>query len=114
MPCAAIGDCPAVAAGVDVDVGHLQVELRLPACRSLKDKRAVIKPILEGARRRYQVAAAEVGYQEKWQRAELGFAAVAGTSGHVRQVLQSVERFVWSFPEVEVLEMSSGSVTSDA
>jgi len=55
-----------------------------------------------------------VGYQEKWQRAELGFAAVAGTSGHVSQVLQSVERFVWSFPEVEVLEMSSGSVTSDA
>jgi uncharacterized protein YlxP (DUF503 family) len=55
-----------------------------------------------------------VGYQEKWQRTELGFAAVGGTSGHVREVLQSVERFVWSFPEVEVLEMSAGSVTSDA
>jgi uncharacterized protein YlxP (DUF503 family) len=55
-----------------------------------------------------------VGFQEKWQRAELGFAAVAGTSGHVRDVLQSVERFVWSFPEVEVLEMSSGSVVADA
>jgi uncharacterized protein YlxP (DUF503 family) len=40
-----------------------------------------------------------VGYQEKWQRTELGFAAVGGTSGHVR---------------VEVLEMSSGSVRSDA
>ncbi|MBV8386927.1 MAG: DUF503 domain-containing protein [Acidimicrobiia bacterium] len=79
----------------------------LPACHSLKEKRALIKPILEGARRRYQVAAAEVGYQEKWQRAELGFAAVAGSSSHVTEVLQSVERFVWSFPEVEVLEATS-------
>jgi uncharacterized protein YlxP (DUF503 family) len=60
------------------------------------------------------VAAAEVGYQDKWQRAELGFAAVSGNSGHVTDVLQSVERFVWSFPEVEVLEASSGCVTSDA
>jgi hypothetical protein len=29
-------------------------------------------------------------------------------------VLQSVERFVWSFPEVEVLDVSSGFVASDA
>ncbi|MCU1451134.1 MAG: hypothetical protein JWP02_3304 [Acidimicrobiales bacterium] len=54
-----------------------------------------------------------MGYQDKWQRAELGFAAVAGNSTHVTDVLQSVERFVWSFPEVEVLDMSSGFVPSD-
>jgi uncharacterized protein len=59
------------------------------------------------------VAAAEVGYQDKWQRAELGFAAVAGNAGHVTDVMQAVERFVWSFPEVEVLDMSSGFVASD-
>ena len=73
----------------------------------------MIKPILDGARRRYQVAAAEVGYQDKWQRAELGFAAVAGNSGHVSDVLQSVERFVWSFPEVEVLDTTSGFAPDD-
>src|SRR5207253_6834439 len=90
------------------DVGHLHVALRLPACHSLKEKRAVIKPILDGARRRFQVAAAEVGFQEKWQRTELGFAAVSGRSGHVKEVLDAVERFVWTFPEVEVTESSTG------
>ena len=74
----------------------------------MKEKRAVIKPILEGARRRYQVAAAEVAFQDQWQRAELGIAAVAGESGHVTAVLDQVERFVWSFPEVEVLACSRG------
>jgi uncharacterized protein YlxP (DUF503 family) len=49
------------------------------------------------------VAAAEVGYQNQWQRSELGFAAVAGAPGHVEDVLDSVERFVWSHPQIDVL-----------
>jgi uncharacterized protein len=81
----------------------LVVDLHLPAAHSLKDKRAVVKTILEGARRRYQVAAAETDRQDKWQRTELAFTAVAGSQVHVGEVLDGVERFVWSFPEVEVL-----------
>jgi uncharacterized protein YlxP (DUF503 family) len=84
----------------------LAVDLRLPQCHSLKEKRAVVKTILQGASRRFSVAAAEVDQQDKWQRADLGFAAVAGSASHVRDVLAAVERFVWSFPEVEVVEAS--------
>lgn len=79
------------------------MELHLPQARSLKDKRAVIRPIVEGSRHRFGVAAAEVGRLSAWQASELAFAAVASTAGHVNEVLDSVERFVWSFPEVEVL-----------
>jgi uncharacterized protein YlxP (DUF503 family) len=82
----------------------VRFDLHLPACHSLKEKRAVITPILEGCRRRYGVAASEVAFQDKWQRAALGVAAVAGTPKHVDEVLDAVERFVWSFPEVEVME----------
>jgi uncharacterized protein YlxP (DUF503 family) len=49
------------------------------------------------------VAAAEVGHQDQWQRAELGFAAVSGAPGQVSGVLDAVERFVWSDPEVEIV-----------
>ncbi len=84
----------------------LSADLRLPASHSLKEKRAVITPILEGARRRYRVASAEVGHHDSWQRCELGFAAVGRSEGHVRDILDAVERFVWSFPEVEVLAMT--------
>ena len=63
----------------------------------------MIRPILEGARHRFQVAAAEVGYQDKWQRALLGMACVSGQASHAHEVLDNVERFVWSFPEIEVL-----------
>ncbi len=63
----------------------------------------MIRPILDGARHRYRVAAAEVAFQDKWQRAVLGFSYVSGDAGHAAEVLQKVEAFVWSFPEVEVL-----------
>jgi uncharacterized protein YlxP (DUF503 family) len=90
-----------------VHVATLEVDLLIPASHSLKEKRAAIKPILEGARRRFQVAAAEVDHQNKWQRAALGFAAVGESVRHVTAVVEKVERFVWSFPEIEVIECTS-------
>ena len=63
----------------------------------------MIKPIVEGIRHRWAVAIAEVDHQNQWQRAELGVAVVAGKLGKASEVLDDVERFVWSNPEIEVL-----------
>jgi uncharacterized protein YlxP (DUF503 family) len=79
------------------------MDLRLPASGSLKAKRTVIKHVVETSKSRFGIAAAEVGYQDRWQRSELGFAAVAGSHRHVEEVLDTVERFVWSHPEIEVV-----------
>lgn len=89
-------------------VAALELDLHIPNCHSLKEKRAVLKSILNGARNRYEVAAAETGHQDKWQRAALGFAAVSGKAGHAHDVITKVERFVHSFPEVEVIEATWG------
>ena len=53
------------------------------------------------------MAVAEVDYQDKWQRAGIGVAVVAASAGHAEEVLQAVERFVWSFPEVEVVSVDA-------
>jgi uncharacterized protein YlxP (DUF503 family) len=85
-----------------VHVAALTIELHLPHPHSLKEKRAVVRPILEGCRHRFGVAAAEVDCQDLWQRATLGVVTVSGSATVAAQVLDGVERFVWSFPEVEV------------
>lgn len=85
-------------------VAALEVDLHLPQCHSLKEKRAVIKSILHGAHSRFGVAVAEVAHQDKWQRAGLGFATVSSKAGLADDVLCKVERFVVSFPEVELIE----------
>jgi len=89
---------------VPVVVGALAFELHLPAVHSLKEKRAVVRPIVDGARHRFAVTAAEVDHQDLWQRATLAMAVVSGTESQARDVLDAVERFVWSFPEIEVVE----------
>ena len=80
-----------------------EVELHIPDAGSLKAKRAVVKSIVEGARHRFGVAAAEVGEQDVWQRARLGFAVVSGTEHHARRMVDAVDRFVWSRPDIEIL-----------
>jgi uncharacterized protein YlxP (DUF503 family) len=65
----------------------------------------VVKPIIEGIRRRYQAAVAEVDHQDKWQRAAIGVAIVSGSAAHAGEVMRAVERFVWSFPEAEVVSI---------
>jgi len=78
-------------------------ELFIPDCHTLKQKRAVVRPIVDGLYRRFRVSSAEIGHQEKWQRADIGVAVVSSSEAHAIDVLGQVERFVWSFPEVEVL-----------
>jgi len=97
-PAAGIGE-----AGGVLYACALSVELHIPEAASLKSKRAVVKHLVEAGRSRFGVAAAEVGHQDQWQHAELGFAAVAGSARHVEEVLDAVERFVWSHPEVTVI-----------
>ena len=95
-------------------VGALEIELHIPESRSLKAKRAVVKPIVEGMRHRFSVAAAEVDHHDQWQRASIGVAAVAGSQGHVVDVLDEVERFVWAQAGVDVLGATRTWLERDA
>jgi uncharacterized protein len=80
-----------------------EVDLHIGASQSLKAKRQVIKSILEGARHRFGVSVAEVGAQDTWQRSILGFAVVASSQHTATEVIDDVDRFIWSHPEVDVL-----------
>ena len=91
----------------------LAVELHLPDCRSLKAKRSVLKPITEGARRRFNVAVAETDHQNTWQRAAVCIVAVGASPAHVQDVIDEVERFVWSFPNVHVLSTTRSWMETD-
>lgn len=84
-------------------VAALEIEIHLPAVGSLKAKRSVVRHIVEAARQRYGVSASEVAHHDLWQRAGLGFSVVAPSAMHAQRLLDQVERFVWSHPEIEVI-----------
>ncbi len=86
-------------------VGALEVELHIGASGSLKDKRAVVRHLVESSRRRFGVSASEIDHHDRWQRTGIGFAFVAPSASRVETVLDRVERFVWSHPDVTVLSV---------
>jgi len=86
-----------------VHVVALEVELRIPGSHSLKDRRQVVRSVLDGARQRFGVSAAEVGGQDTGQRATLGFAVVSSEVRLAEDVVDAIDRFLWGRPEIEVV-----------
>jgi uncharacterized protein YlxP (DUF503 family) len=66
------------------------VTLRLPASRSLKDKRQVVRSLSERLRRQFNVAVAEIEDQDIWQSAVLGLAVVSNDAGHATRMLERI------------------------
>jgi uncharacterized protein len=75
-------------------VAACRVTLHIPSSQSLKDKRQVVRSLLQRLRNTFAVAAAEVADQDKRQLATLGLASVSGDAGHAEEVLDSAIRYI--------------------
>jgi len=73
-------------------IGVITLELRLDTARSLKDKRQVVRSLKDRLRHRYNVAVAEIDYQDLWQRGLLAAVTVSSSRSLAEKILQSVER----------------------
>jgi uncharacterized protein YlxP (DUF503 family) len=89
-------------------VGWARVELHLPDARSLKDKRAVVRSILDGAHARMRCAGAEVDHLELHQRAALGFSVVSNEAGHAQRVIGELVRRCETAPGAQLLRSIDG------
>jgi uncharacterized protein YlxP (DUF503 family) len=87
-----------------VFIGALRIELYMPQCRTLKEKRQVVKSIIDRTRNRFNVAVAEVDKQDLWQVCSLGVCCVSNSEYAVREILDRVDRSVRSSGKAEVLE----------
>ncbi|MDJ0354887.1 DUF503 domain-containing protein [Paenarthrobacter sp. PH39-S1] len=84
-------------------VGWIEFDILLGETHSLKQKRSVVRPLVNELRHRFELSAAETGSQDLLRRAQIGIAAVAADGGHVVAVLDAAERLVAAHQEVELL-----------
>jgi uncharacterized protein YlxP (DUF503 family) len=71
-------------------VGVARLQLHIPAARSLKDRRMVVRKATDRVRARYNASIADVGDTERWQVVTLGVAVVSNDPSHAREVLDKV------------------------
>lgn len=69
-------------------IGLLTLELQIPEAHSLKDKRQIVRSLKERLRKHFNVAVAEIEYQDVWQRAIIGVVTLSNAEQHVEESLQ--------------------------
>lgn len=84
-------------------IGTLHARLLVRESRTLKDKRQVVRSILDRLRSGFNVAATEVGHLDDAKVIEIGVAAVGAEAGPVRGVLQTIREAMRKHPVAEYL-----------
>jgi uncharacterized protein len=82
-------------------IGFLTCECHIYDAHSLKEKRSVLKRLINTIRKHYNVSIAETNYQDLWQRIELSVVMVANDKVVVERELQKVLKTIDTFTELE-------------
>jgi uncharacterized protein YlxP (DUF503 family) len=88
-------------------VGSLEATIYCHGSFSLKDKRRVVKSVLDRLKNDFNVAAAEVDYQDHQRKARLAFSMVGADRGRLEQQFDRLEDELTGDPEIEVREVTT-------
>lgn len=81
----------------------IQYELRLPGVHSLKEKRSIIKKLLNVLRRDYNVSAAEVDHLDLWQTTVIAVVAVGGVRESLERIERQLDELIETHPDSEII-----------
>ena len=88
----------------------LTIELMIPHAQSLKDKRREVRGLKERIRSKFNASVAEVGYQDKWERASLAVGLVGSdkrqlesTTARIRTLCEEPANLIVTATEQEWL-----------
>ena len=88
-------------------VGLATYILSLPNAHSLKDKRRVIKSVIERAKHKFNISIAEIDQQDVWRRAVIGAAVVSNEAAHASSTLNYLTGFMeTAHGEMELLDVT--------
>lgn len=85
-------------------IGSLEIAIKIEDAYSLKEKRHIIKSVLERVKSRFNFSAAEVGEQEIRNYSVLGFSCVTNEKKHATKMLDELERFLENDYRFEILD----------
>ncbi len=79
---------------MSMHVGLCRLTLHIAGSNSLKEKRQVVRSLVERLRRHYNAAVAEVEEQDSWRTAVLGITVVSNQAAHAHRQLDVIVEHV--------------------
>jgi len=89
-----------------VTLGTATIDIYLPGCRSLKEKRGLLKKLISRLQRDFNVSVAEVEKQDLHQSARLGVAVVSTDRAFANRILSKVVERVERDPFCQLQDYS--------
>lgn len=74
-------------------IGALRLTFALYGCASLKDKRSIVKRLINQVQQKFPVSAAEVGANDNLRQAQIGLSIVTNDAAHANEVLDKIINF---------------------
>lgn len=84
-------------------IGSGVIELWIADSHSLKDKRAVLRSIIKRAQNEFNVSIAEVGDNDQWRRAKIGFAMIGNDQRYINGKIDHLLNFIEQMQIAEVI-----------
>ena len=88
-------------------IGIMKVHLFSSDPQSLKDKRRLVKSLVERLKNKFNISVAETGDLDSWNRCELGIACVSNEAAHADSMLATVIRYIENDGWLEVTDYST-------
>lgn len=85
----------------------LAIECRIHHARSLKQKRAAIKGLIDRLRARLNASVAEVGFLDDWQRSLIGIGMVSNNRRYLQQQSELVSQLLLEATDIEITQIES-------
>ncbi len=89
-------------------IGILSILLDIPVCHSLKEKRAIIKPLCHRLHREFNASVAEMGHQDSHDRSQITCAKVANGRPIIEKEFTVIVSFInHNFPNVSIIDQET-------
>lgn len=85
-------------------VSSLKIRLYAPGCHSLKDKRMIVKSLIQKTRNKFNVSIAEIEDQDYYQTIVIGAACVSSSRVQANAVMDEVMRFIEVNTDAEITD----------
>lgn len=99
--------------GVAMVVGVCRIVLSIDEAFSLKEKRHIVKSIIERVKSRFNASVAEVELNDKWKCAVIGIACVSNETSHADSMMANIVNFVESDGRTQLVDYSTETIWVD-
>ena len=88
-----------------MSVGILTLRVQLPGCKSLKEKRSRLKPLITRLHREFNISVAELEHQDEWDSAPIGCALICNENQYAQSSLQTIIRWLdRNWPDIMLVD----------